>query len=176
LKKRRHKLTAQKKRATQREAVVAEEIKIGAHGPADPMPDGRIRQGQEDVFMRLKRLGQLTADMEWAVDEILIVYRSRTSALWARVADMQRVAGQASTQDSAWLIDAGRRYDKWADWAKRDALKTGINTHSLILDIFNDSLTLGACDAVLRRRKGTSKAVIERGLNMYATLAGRLVA
>lgn len=140
------------------------------------MPDGRIRQGQEDAFMRLKRLGQLSGEMEWAVNEILLVYRSRTSALWARVADLQRVGGHLSVQDSAWLIDAGHRYDEWAHWAKQDALQVGINSHSLILDVFNDNLTLGDCDTMLRRRKGTAKAIIERGLKRYALLAGRVAA
>ncbi len=157
-----------KRRVEVQEQARVEDIRAGALGPPDPMPDGSQRKARLDALSRLKQLGQISPDMERALFEILDVFKARTSLLFARSQSFERVDRSSCHGELEWLLTAGKRYNEWA------ALMKGreINAHELIMDVFLDGWTLKECDRRIGRRKGTAKVEIQKALIAYCIAAG----
>jgi len=156
-------------------AEKAEQHRTGAYGPADPMPDGKTRQARKDAITHLKTctsVDRLSPVQEAAANEIEKVFLARCSDCLTKAQSLERVDKEYTAGTADWLIDAGRRYDKFAKWSKLNAQQTGINVHMLLLDIYMDGLTLNQCDLRLRKRHLSSKKAIIEGLSMYGILAG----
>lgn len=161
-----------RKQAEQREQEERARLRAGQYGPADPMPDGTPRKARQDALSYLQGKGILTVQQERAAAEIQEVFISRVGSLLPRAQEYERVDRARVEINMERAIDAGRRYDAWAEWSKRNTADTKINVHELILDVILDGLSLRAADAKFRKKKGTAKHQILHGLHMYAQLSG----
>jgi len=165
--------SAQRRRKQDEVRAEADEARTakGEFGPADPMPDGRKRVPCYDAISRLKATGKLPPELERASNEILEVFKARVSGLLVKSQQFERVDQSINELEAEWLLAASQRYDRWATWAQERKAVTGINVHRLILDVFMDGWTLVQCDRRLRRRDGTAKLEIQKGLVAYALLS-----